>query len=111
MRAPFPWSATESLGREKPQRNPDMKTISTLALAVAVAVIGTSTAFADDQQLQNRLALQRQAAQRNQTTVAVYAGRHGVGHRSTMQNKRSESRFEWRTNARGQGFGVYVPVK
>jgi len=91
-----------------------MKTITTFALiAATVAAIGTSAAFADDQQLQNRLALQRAQLERNQrtTTIAVYAGRHGVGQRDTMRHERAETRFELRTNAHGQQFGVFVPVK
>jgi hypothetical protein len=81
-------------------------------LAASVAVIATSAAFADDPQLQNRLALQRaQGAQSDRmTTVAVYANDRGVG-RSAMQETRSESRFELRTNAHGQTFVAYVPVK
>lgn len=90
-----------------------MKHITTFALVAAtVAAIGTSAAFADDQQLQNRLALQRAQMARNQqtTTIAVYAHRHGVSHR-TMQAQRAETRFELRSNAHGQTFGVWVPVK
>lgn len=91
-----------------------MKTITKLSLiAATLAAIGTSAAFADDSQLQNRLVLQRQAAERDQksTTIAVYAHRHGVTQRSTMLDDRSELRFELRTNAKGQGFGIYVPLK
>lgn len=91
-----------------------MKTITKLAfLAAAVAAIGTSAAFADDQQLQNRLALQRQAAERSQksTTIAVYAGHQGVVSRSAMQGQRPDLRFERRMNAKGQEFGIYVPLK
>lgn len=91
-----------------------MKYITTFALiAATVAAIGTSAALADDQQLQNRLALQRAQMERNQrtTTIAVYAGRHGVGQRHTVLPKRAETRFELRSNAHGQQFGVFVPVK
>ncbi len=91
-----------------------MKHITTFAvIAAAVAAFGTSAAFADDQQLQNQLALQRAQMERdyNTTTIAVYAGRHGVSQRSTMQNERTESRFELRSNAHGETFGVWVPVK
>ncbi len=89
-----------------------MKTISTLALAAALAVIGTSAAFADDQQLQNRLALERQAAPRNQTTVAVYANHRAVGSANCpMVEQRAETRFELRANAHGQQFGAFVPVR
>lgn len=89
-----------------------MKSITKVSfLAATVAVIATSAAFADDQQLQNRLALQRaQGAQSDRmTTVAVYANDRGVG-RSAMPGMRSETRFELRTNAHGQTFGAYVPV-
>jgi hypothetical protein len=97
-----------SVARNQKEK-PNMKSIRTLALAAAVALMGASAAFADNQQLQNQLALQRQAAQRNQTTVAVYAHRHGVGHRTHA--RRAETRFELRTNAKGQQFGVFVPVR
>ena len=90
-----------------------MKTITKLAfLTAAVAALGTSAAFADDQQLQNQLALQRAQApgSQNSTTIAVYADRHRVS-RCAMQDQRSEVRFELRMNAQGQQFGVFVPVK
>ena len=91
-----------------------MKLLTKLSLiAATVAAIGTSAAFADDQQLQNRLALQRAQAPQGSdrtTTVAVYANQRGVG-RSAVQNDRSEARFELRSNAHGQTFGAYVPVK
>ncbi len=91
-----------------------MKHITKLALITAVfAAVGTSAAFADDQQLQNRLALQRAQAQGSQrtTTIAVYAAK-GLTLGSTKQrSERSESRFELRSNAHGQSFGSYVPVK
>ena len=89
-----------------------MKTITKLAfLAAAFAAIGTSAAFADDQQLQNRLALQRAQASEKSTTIAVYAGHHGVVSRSAMQGQRPDLRFERRMNAKGQEFGIYVPLK
>ena len=91
-----------------------MKTITKFSIiAATLAALGTSAAFADDQQLQNRLALQRQAAERSQksTTIAVYAGHHGVVSRSAMQEQRSKVRFERRMNAKGQAFGIYVPLK
>ena len=89
-----------------------MKTLTKLAfLAAAVAAIGTSAAFADDQQLQNRLALQRAQASQKSTTIAVYVGHHGVVSRSAMQDQRAELRFERRMNAKGQEFGIYVPLK
>jgi hypothetical protein len=91
-----------------------MKTITKLSLIAATfAAIGTSAAFAGDAQLQNRLAIERQNAPLNQqsATIAVYAGRHGVSQRSAMQDNRSDLRFELRTNAQGQQFAVFAPVK
>ncbi len=61
-----------------------MKTVTKLSLIVAsIAALGTSAAFADDQQLQNRLAMQQRDAQRDQAaiTVAVYSDGTGVGRR------------------------------
>ena len=86
-----------------------MKTVTKLSLiAATVAAFASSAAFADDSQLRNQIALQRQDARRNQpsTTIAVYAGRHGVSQRSAMQDQRSEVRFEWRN-----GKALYVRVK
>jgi riboflavin biosynthesis pyrimidine reductase len=91
-----------------------MKHITKISVAAATfAVIGTSAALADDPHLQNRLAAQQRDTQLNQrsTTIAVYANRQGVGQRSVIQDDRSDVRFEWRTNPKGQGFGAYVPVK
>ena len=92
-----------------------MKLLTKLTLVAATfAVLGSSAAFADDQQLQNRLALQRahntQGSLRT-TTVAVYGNHRGIGRSSTVRDHRSESRFELRSNAHGQTFGAYVPVK
>lgn len=92
-----------------------MKLLTKISLvAAAFAAIGTTAAFADDQQLQNRLAIQR--AQNSQgslrtTTVAAYGSLRGVGRSSVMQSQPAKSRFELRSNAHGQTFGVWVPVK
>ena len=92
-----------------------MKTLTKLSLAVAVlATLGTTAALADDQQLRNRLDMQRAQAAKNQrtTTVAVYAGNRGIGRSyCRADERRSETRFELRSNAHGQQFGVFVPVK
>ena len=90
-----------------------MKLFTKLSLiATTFAVIGTSAALADDQQLQNRLALERAQASppAQQTTVAAYANQRGMG-RMNMNDQPAESRFELRSNAHGQTFGAYVPVK
>lgn len=90
-----------------------MKLLTKLSLiATTFAVIGTSAALADDQQLQNRLAVQRAQTSPStpQTTVAAYANQRGAG-RMNMSNQCSESRFELRSNAHGQTYGAYVPAK
>ena len=90
-----------------------MKLLTKLTLiAASFAVIGTSAAFADDQQLQNRLAAEcaRASPPAQQTTVAAYANQRGTG-RMNVNEQPSESRFELRSNAHGQTFGAYVPVK
>ena len=87
-----------------------MKTITKLSIiAATLAALGTSAAFADDQQLQNRIALQRMQSQRT-TTVAAYANHRGVGRSANMKEQRGAVRFEMRTNAKGQQFGLYVPA-
>lgn len=92
----------------------NMKNLIKLTLLAAVAAtIGTTAAFADDQQLQNRLAIQRAQAQQSnpRTTIAFYSHR-GVGRTDRqMDNRRSDTRFELRSNAHGQQFGAYVPNK
>ena len=83
-------------------------------IAATFAILGSSAAFADNQQLRNQLDLQRaQNSQGSQriTTVAVYGNQRGVGASCPMQEQRSETRFELRSNAHGQTFGAYVPVK
>ena len=88
-----------------------MKLLTKLSLiAATVAALGTSAAFADDQQLQNRLFLARQAAgQYRATTVAVYNVK-GIGHAESPK-PRAGVHYELRWNAHGQQFDVYVPNK
>lgn len=92
-----------------------MKTITKLSLiAATLAVFGASTALADDQQLQNRLAMQR--AQNPQgslrtTTVAIYNVKGLTLGRTASTEQPLETRFELRSNAHGQQFGVFAPVK
>lgn len=89
-----------------------MKNITKLSLiAATLAVVGTRAVFADDSQLQNRLAMERQAAERNQSTsVAVFAHERGIG-QNAMQSNRTEMRFELRSNPHGGVYGAYVPVR
>lgn len=89
-----------------------MKNFTKLALIVAaLAAVGTSAAFADDQQLQNRLALQRSQDSRRAPTIAVYAVKGLTLGRTDSTRQRAESHFELRSNAHGQTFGAYVPGK
>jgi hypothetical protein len=71
-----------------------MKLLTKLSLVSAIfAAIGTSMTFADDPQLQNRLAAAREGAPRslNTPTIAVYAGGRGVGQvQSTGQRQRQD---------------------
>jgi hypothetical protein len=92
-----------------------MKMTKLSLFAAAIAAFGTSLAFADDAQLQNRLAAQRaQDAARNEreTTVAVYAQARGLGRReNVVVEERSDVRLEQRSNARGQQIYLYAPAK
>ncbi len=90
-----------------------MKSITKLSFAaVAASVITLGTAFADDPQLQNRLALERVRDPQNvkaMATIAVSASGHGIGGRVSQYTSK-KSRFELRSNAHGQIFGVFVSV-
>ena len=91
-----------------------MKLFTKLSFVAAIAALfGTGAALADDPALQNRLALQRAQAERGQraATVAVYTVKGLTLGRTASTKERSASRFELRTNAHGQQFGTYVPVK
>jgi hypothetical protein len=91
-----------------------MKTVTKLSLIAATfAAIGTSAAFADNQELQTLLSVQRAQMQPTQksTTIAVYADRQGVSQRRTMQDERKNSRFELRSTGQGQVNGAWVPAK
>lgn len=84
-----------------------MKAITSLSLILTA--FAASTALADDPQLQNRLAVERAKATQASTTVAVYSQDRGLGH-SDVRAAKTETRFELRSNARGQTFGLFVPV-
>jgi hypothetical protein len=89
-----------------------MKTVTKLSLiAATVAAFASSAALAGDSQLENRLAMQRAQAERNKTTIAVYADRQGVGQQIAAQNERTDLRVEWRTPARGVPYSALVPAR
>jgi hypothetical protein len=77
-----------------------------------IAVLGTTAVFADDQQLQNRLAAHRAQApnDRESTTVGLYNNGSALALTETATQP-SESRFELRLNGHGQTIEAYVPVK
>ncbi len=81
-------------------------------IAASLAVVASGSALADNAQHRNLLAIER--AQNDQggrlTTVAAYTNDRGVGYRDDMQD-RSETRFEFRTNAHGDRFIVAAPVR
>ena len=113
-------TAIDSFGRtteNKPNQS-DMKSITQLSfIATTVVVIATGAAFADDPQLQNRLAMQQARlaeSRQTTTTIGVYAGDRGVGRRAAREmreNTGSECRYEVRSNPHGQSYGIYVPAR
>jgi hypothetical protein len=89
-----------------------MKTIAKVSfVAITLALLTSSAAFADDQQLRQLLDVRRAQAERDiqQTTVAVSAGGRGVGRR-TATAARTGSRFQLRYDQHGQAYGTYVPA-
>jgi hypothetical protein len=89
-----------------------MKTITKLTLLGAfIAAFATTGAFADDPQLQQRLAEQRARDTKagNIPTVAVYSDRKGASR--TTEEPAPELRYEIHYNANGEAFGVYVRAK
>jgi hypothetical protein len=63
-----------------------MKSITKISLAVvAAAVLGSLSARADDQQLANRLAIQRAPAA-SDTSVAIFANGQGLGGNTAQLN-------------------------
>jgi hypothetical protein len=88
-----------------------MKSTITLSLLTAAfAALTSSAAFADDQQLQIRLAAERAQHQAKRTSVAVYVNDRGVS-RSVTPTTSGATRLEMRTNAHGQTFGAFVPAR
>lgn len=91
-----------------------MKTVMKLSLiAATVVVFAGSAALADDSQTRfqwhfNPKVQPSYVPVQKTTTVAVYSQRSGLG-QSTMQQGRTELRYEMRWNANGQRFGVFVP--
>lgn len=91
-----------------------MKSPFTLTLVTTIAmIIASSAAFADDQQLQTRQSNHRaQAAKQNQSaTIGVHTHR-GLGRsENATTERRTDSKFEVRSNAKGHQYGLFVPVK
>lgn len=88
-----------------------MKTNLKYILAGTVWAVFTGSALADDTTMRQLLDIQRQQTDRahdQKTTVAVYANGKGAGATKEAAKTPAKTRFEWRTNPRGQGFGVYT---
>jgi len=84
-----------------------MKTLLTITLtAVAFSAI---TALADDQSLQNRLALDRSVKEQS-PTIALYANKQGMG-RAIAREEVSSPVFETRMNAHGEMFAAHADLK
>jgi hypothetical protein len=94
-----------------------MKSISKLSLLAALATIVSSAAYADDPQLQNRIAMQRQEAERYQptATIGVYADERAIGERYvTVRTEPGMTDASGRTLVPlhlGRGEVIYVPVQ
>ena len=82
--------------------------LSCLAVVASAALAGS--AVADDQRLQDRQVRQMQQPSRT-TTVAVYTNQRGVGRHETRRAQDEETRYELRSTAHGQVYGVYTTVR
>jgi hypothetical protein len=106
-------SSVSAINQSKTQiQYSNMKSIMKLAsLGAFIATFGWAAGYADDPQLQERLALQR--AQDTRTglgpTVALYGSGSGIGR--AKNDARPKLRFEIHYNPDGQAFGVYVPAE
>lgn len=87
-----------------------MKTIAKLTLMVAALGTFAGVALAGDPTPRWQAEMQRQKLaelNRPAATIAVY-NKGGLGN-CAAQNQPRETHFEFRTNAHGQTFGVYLP--
>jgi flagellar biosynthesis GTPase FlhF len=111
MPTSFDESAIESIGRKKQIKSDlTMKTLTKLTVAAALAAfLGSTAAFADDPQLQNRLAMERAQAAKNRqtTTIAVY-GTTGVGKTSERIDS-AEKHLESHDTGRGTHYLYRAP--
>ena len=93
MRVVRLFSGSNPSAARKHNTHSPMKTIKPIVAATIAATLASSAAFADDQQLQTRLALQRaQMEKTRQTTIALYAGK-GIGE-SAVRESRTQTRLE-----------------
>jgi len=88
-----------------------MKTLTRLiAIVATTALLGGVTTFADDSQLQNRLAVQRQIeASKGATTIALYGHRTGIGS-STGKAKTAALKVEAHYTPHGTAHYRFVPA-
>lgn len=93
-----------------------MKTLTKISLIASVVVaFGATTGLADDTQNQNRLARQRAEREREEAltpvTVAFFVDHRGVGQKVVIVDQAQELRYEIRTNAHGEIYAIWVPVR
>jgi hypothetical protein len=77
-------------------------------IATGIAGLGSSAAFADDSQLQNRLAREHAERVKQSPTIAIFVRGEGVGQRSVTRVERSNARSDMRTDAHSQHLGPYT---
>lgn len=90
-----------------------MKTITRiLTIAATAALFGGTAALADDPALQNRLAMQKQQAERNQAgvTVGFYNRGKGIGHTAKTPG-RTDLRVKEHFMPHGTAHYLLVPAK
>lgn len=83
-------------------------------IALAATLLAGATSFADDQQLQTRLAIQRaEAARENEkaTTIGVYARERSVGRQSARRAESSERRPMQKDNGHGVSIFNFAPKR
>jgi uncharacterized lipoprotein YajG len=76
-----------------------------ILIAAAVAVFGSLSARADDQQLANRLAIAHAQASKASTSVAVYANGQGLG--SSIAQPAQEKQLVQRNSGHGQDIQLF----
>lgn len=86
-------------------------TMKLAALSAMIVAFAGAAAYADDSQLQNRLAVQRAQDTKTGTglTIALFGNHKGIG--EAKNDVRPKLRFETRYNSEGEAFGVYTTAE